>query len=106
MAGVGVQGLVAMRHCSSLEPPARGVLFAYYVVVGLVPPVSPFLLRVLEFYGVQLQHLSPHSFILVAIFIHFYGMFIGVRPSIPIFRLFHMLHWAGKGTNLIGTYYF
>jgi hypothetical protein len=71
-----------------------------------MPPVSSFLLMLLEFYGLQLQHLSPHSFILVAIFIHFCEMFIGVRPSIPLFRLFHVLRWAGKGTNPIGTYYF
>jgi hypothetical protein len=43
---------------------------------------------------------------LVVIFVHFYEMFISVQPSIPLFRLFHVLRWAGKGTNLICTYYF
>jgi hypothetical protein len=71
-----------------------------------MPPVSPFLLTLLEFYRIQLQHLSPHSFVLVAIFVHLCEMFVGVRPSIPLFQLFHILRWAGKGTNLIGTYYF
>jgi hypothetical protein len=71
-----------------------------------MPSVSPFLLIVLKFYRVQLQHLSPHSFILVAIFIHFCEMFINVQPSIPLFQLFHILRWARKGTNPIGTYYF
>jgi hypothetical protein len=71
-----------------------------------VSPVSSFLLTLLEFYGIQLQHLSPHSSIPVAIFIHFYEMFVGVRPSVPLFRLFHMLRWVGKGSNLIGPYYF
>jgi hypothetical protein len=42
----------------------------------------------------------------VVIFIHFCEMFVGMRPSIPIFQLFHVLRWAGKGMNLIGTYYF
>jgi hypothetical protein len=71
-----------------------------------MPPISSFLLMVLEFYGIQLQHLSSHSFILVAIIVHFYEMSVGVRPSIPLFRLFHVLHWVGKGMNPIGTYYF
>jgi hypothetical protein len=48
-------------------------------------PVSSFLPTLLEFYEIQLQHLSPHSFILVAIFVHFCEMFVGVQPSIPLF---------------------
>jgi hypothetical protein len=40
------------------------------------------------------------------IFVLFYEMFIGVGPSIPLFGLFHTLHWAGKGINPIDTYYF
>jgi hypothetical protein len=82
------------------------VFFSYYAAIGLVPPTSPFLLTLLEFYGLQLHHLPPHSLILVAIFVHFYEMFICVRPSVTLFRLFHTLQWAGKGTNPIDTYYF
>jgi hypothetical protein len=33
-------------------------------------------------------------------------MIIYVRPSVTLFKLFHTLRWAGKGTNPIGTYYF
>jgi hypothetical protein len=40
------------------------------------------------------------------IFVHFYEMFISVRLSIPLFRLFHVLRWARKGTKPINTYYF
>jgi hypothetical protein len=50
--------------------------------------------------------LSLHSFILLAIFVHFCEMFIGVWPLIPLFRLFHVLRWARKGMNPICTYYF
>jgi hypothetical protein len=63
-------------------------------------------LTLLEFYGLQLHHLSPHSLILVAIFVHFCEMFICVRASVTLLRLFHTLRWVGKGTNPIGTYYF
>jgi hypothetical protein len=75
-------------------------------MAGLVPPVSSFLFTMLEFYGLQLQHLAPHSLILVAIFIHFCEMLVCVRPSVTLFRMFHMLRWSGKGSGLIGAYYF
>jgi hypothetical protein len=33
-------------------------------------------------------------------------MFIGVRPTIHLFRLFHVLHWVEKGMNPIDKYFF
>jgi hypothetical protein len=41
--------------------------------------LSSFFLTLLEYYGLQLQHLSPNSIMLVAIFIQFCEMFVGVR---------------------------
>jgi hypothetical protein len=35
--------------------------------------------------------LMPHSVALVVIFVHFYEMFVCVRPSMHLFRLFHVL---------------
>jgi hypothetical protein len=46
----------------------------------------------LEHYGLQLYHLSPHSITLVAIFTHFCEMFMGVWLSVRLFWWFHMLH--------------
>jgi hypothetical protein len=86
--------------------PGEFIFFSCCVVARLVLPVSSFWLMLLEFYGIQLQHLSLHSFVLVAIFVHFCEMFVCMRPSVPLLRLFHMLHWAEKGMNLIGPYYF
>jgi hypothetical protein len=53
-----------------------------------------------------MQHLSPHSLILMAIFIHFYKMFVCMRPSVTLFRMFHVFWWSGKGSGLIYAYYF
>jgi hypothetical protein len=39
-------------------------------------------------------------------FAHFCEMFIGVRPSAPLFWVFHVLCWTKKGTNPISPYYF
>jgi hypothetical protein len=71
-----------------------------------VPPVSPFFLMLLEFYGLQLQHLSPNSITLVAIFVHLCEMFVGVRPSVRLFRRFFVMKAASQRPPLIGGYYF
>jgi hypothetical protein len=71
-----------------------------------VPPVSSFFLMLLEFYGLQLQHLSPNSITLVAIFVHLYEMFVGVRPSVRLFHRFFVMKAASQRPSLIGDYYF
>jgi hypothetical protein len=48
-------------------------------------------LTLLEYYGLQLHHLSSNTIALVAIFIHLYKMFVGVRPSVRLFRHFFAL---------------
>jgi hypothetical protein len=77
--------------------PWEFVFFACYATIGLVPPVSSFLLTLLEFYGIQLQHLSSHSFILVAIFVHFYEMLVGVRLRSPSFVCSTYCVGSGRG---------
>jgi hypothetical protein len=74
-------------------------------MAGLLPPVSSFLFMLLELYGLQLQHLSPDSTVLVAIFIDFCEMFICVPLLVTLFRMFHMLRWSRKGSGLNSTYY-
>jgi hypothetical protein len=85
--------------------PGEFVFFSCYAAAGLVPSVSSFLFTLLEFYGLQLQHMSLHSLILVVIFIHFCEVFVCVRPSVILFRLFHVLRWSRKGSGMIDTYY-
>jgi hypothetical protein len=82
------------------------IFFSAYALAGLVPPVSSFFLMLLEFYRRQLQHLSPNSITLVAIFIQLYGMFVGVRPSVCLFRRFFVMKAASQRPPLIGGYYF
>jgi hypothetical protein len=65
--------------------PVEFIFFSCYAAAGLVPPVSSFLFTLLEYYGLQLQHMLPHSLVLVVIFIHFYEMFICMRPSVTLF---------------------
>jgi hypothetical protein len=37
------------------------VLLTFYISCGLALPISPFFLLLLEEFGLQLQHLTPHS---------------------------------------------
>jgi hypothetical protein len=61
------------------------VFFAAYSLAGLVPPLSSFL-TLLEYYRLQLQPLSPNPIALMAIFVHLCEMYMGVWPSVQLFR--------------------
>jgi hypothetical protein len=89
---------------SGLQP--SELVFTSNALAGLALPVSSFLFTLLEFYGLQLQHLSLQPLALVAIFVHFCKMFGYVWLSVQLFWLFHVL-WSSKRrpTQLI-TYYF
>jgi hypothetical protein len=67
--------------------PGDFIFFAAYALVGLVPPLFSSFLTLLEYYGLQLQHLSLNSIKLVAIFVHFCEMFVRVWQSVRLFRL-------------------
>jgi hypothetical protein len=81
--------------------PRGFVFFVAYTLAGLVPSLS-FFLTLLEYYGLQLQHLSPNSIALVTIFIHHCVMYVGVRPSVQLFRRFFMLKATSPRLPLIG----
>jgi hypothetical protein len=82
------------------------VLFTSYISCGLALSISPFFLQLLEEFGLQLQHLTPHSILQVAIFVHFCEMFVGVAPCTSLFRYFFVLVKSGKTRDHISANYF
>jgi hypothetical protein len=82
------------------------VLFVSYLFCGLALPILSFFLLLLEEFGLQLQHLTPHSILQVAIFVHFCEMFVGVAACTSLFRQFFVLVRSGKGKDHLGAYYF
>jgi hypothetical protein len=82
------------------------MLFVSYLSCGLALPISPFFLLLLEELGLQLQHLTPHSILQAAIFIHLCEMFVGVPPCTSLFRHFFVLVKSGKAKDHLGAYYF
>jgi hypothetical protein len=63
-------------------------VFFYFLVAGMVPPMLLFLHTVLSTYGVVLAHLHPNALLALAIFQHFCEAYVGVRPSVALFRVF------------------
>ncbi|XP_066168796.1 uncharacterized protein [Oryza sativa Japonica Group] len=57
--------------------PGRSVFFLPFAMAGLVPPFSSFFMDVLEFYDLQMAHLTPNAVMTLAIFAHLCEMFIG-----------------------------
>jgi hypothetical protein len=82
------------------------VLFISHISTGLGLPISSFFLLLLEDFGLQLQHLTPHSILLTAIFMHLCEMFVGVWPCVLLFRHFFQLVKSGKSKDEVGAYYF
>ena len=82
------------------------VLFISHISTSLGLPISSFFLLLLEDFCLQLQHLTPHSILLTAIFVHLREMFVGVRPCVILFRNFFVLVKSGKSKDEVGAYYF
>jgi hypothetical protein len=72
----------------------------------LALPISPFFLLLLEEFGLQLQHLTPHSILQAAIFAHLCEMFVGVAHCTSLFHHFFVLVKSGKAKDHLGAYYF
>nr|AAT47082.1 hypothetical protein [Oryza sativa Japonica Group] len=62
--------------------PGRSVFFLPFAMAGLVPPFSSFFMDVLEFYDLQMVHLTPNAVMTLAIFAHLCEMFIGPRGPV------------------------
>jgi hypothetical protein len=82
------------------------VLFVSYLSCGLALPILPFFLLLLEEFGLQLQHLTPHSILQAAIFVHLCKMSVGVAPCTSLFCHFFVLVKSGKARDHLGAYYF
>jgi hypothetical protein len=71
--------------------------FLFSVFAGLVPPMSPFFLVILETYGIQAIHLHPKSVNLLAVFAYACEAWIGIKPSVAYFC--HLFSLQSSGLN-------
>nr|CAH67173.1 H0211B05.10 [Oryza sativa] len=85
--------------------PGRSVFFLSFAMAGLVPPFSSFFMDVLELYDLQMAHLTPNAVMTLAIFAHMCEMFIGVRPSLRLFRWFFTVQPVSPPSVVGGCYF-
>jgi hypothetical protein len=82
------------------------VYFSVYALSKLMLMLSTFFFMLFEHYGLQLQHVSPHSIMLVAIFMHLCKMYVCMHPLVHLFCCFYVLRFARRSSTPIGSYYF
>jgi hypothetical protein len=80
------------------------VLFVSFVCAGLRIPDSPFLHCFLRFFAISLNHLTPNGVLHLSVFVHFCEAFLGILPSITLFRYFFHLkpHPKSNNTSVLG----
>ena len=71
--------------------PGEIVLFVSFICAGLCLPASAFLHRFLSYFGISLNHLAPNVVLHLSIFVHLCETFLGIPPSLSLFRYFFRL---------------
>jgi hypothetical protein len=59
-----------------------------HVERGLSMPPSSFFTNLLKFYGLQLHHIAPNSFMSVAGYAALCEGYLGIHPRVDLFQLF------------------
>ena len=81
----------ALGHDRPYENTGKIVSFTPYFEWGLGLPCSNFFSRFLYYYGIQLHHFTPNSFVHLSIFVHLCEAFLGIESHFEFFhRLFHL----------------
>ena len=90
------QGVIQWRAGEGEDYPMEGtlenVMFRNFVERGHALPMSEFFYRLLQFWGIQLHHLTPQSILHISIFTHFCETFLGIFPYFHLFQhsFFHV----------------
>ena len=89
------QALIQWRPAKGQDRPYEGthgtVLFRDFVECSLAVPISDFFQALLQFWGIQLHHLTPQSIPHLSIFTHLCEAFLGILPHFHFFQHFFYL---------------
>ena len=89
------QGVIQWRAGEGEDYPMEGTLetivFRDFVERGLALPMSEFFYALLQFWRIQLHHLTPQSILHISIFTHFCEAFLGILPHFHLFQHFFAL---------------
>ena len=90
------------REATKVLPPAEDreptqvPVFDIFVRMGLRPPFLDFLLKILRVYGLRLLHLTPGAILDLVVFAHACKVFVGVMPSVALFRTSSIPAWGKR----------
>ena len=79
------------EHPVPAPGPGEIVLFVSFVHARLCLPASAFLHRFFNYFGVTLNHLTPNVVLHLSVFVHLCETFLGIPPSLSLFRYFFRL---------------
>jgi hypothetical protein len=69
-----------------IEDTHESIVFVPFLIRGLGLPVSPFFCGLLDYYSLNLTHLSPNSILQIAIFMHLCEAFLGISPHFGLWK--------------------
>ena len=81
-----IQWRPALGDARLYENTSEIVGFLPYFDRGLGLPCSNFFSGLLYYYGIQLHHLTPNSFVHISIFVHLCEAFLDMEPHFDLFR--------------------
>ena len=97
------QGVIQWHVGKGEDYPFEGtletVMFRDFVERDLAIPMSEFFHALLQFWGIQLHHLTPQSILHLFIFTHFCEAFLGMFPHFHLFQYFFTLVPIPNATN-------
>ena len=86
-----IQWRPAFGDARPFENTGEIIGFVPYFERGLGLPSSNFFSGLLYYYGIQLHHLTPNSFVHMSVFVHLCEAFLGIEPHFDLFHhLFHL----------------
>ena len=86
-----IQWRPAVGDARPYENTGEIIRFLPYFEQGLGLPCSNFFSGLLYYYGIQLYHLTPNSFVHTSVFVHLCEAFLGIEPHFDLFHhLFHL----------------
>ena len=79
------------EHRVPAPGPSEIILFISFIRARLCLPASAFLHQFLGYFRVSLNHLTPNDVLHLSIFVHLCETFLGIPPSLSLYRYFFRL---------------
>ena len=79
--------------------PDEVLVFAPFFERGMGLPLHPFVVGLLQFYGLHPVHINPNSCAIISTFIHWCEAFAGIPPHFNFFRYLHRVRHQPSATN-------